>query len=76
MTQPSGHGLVGAPHLVDPSGVVGIWFTEPAGAVIQFLQPARGTVALARFLADTAYVELRRRFAESATGVSTGLSKD
>lgn len=54
-------GLMGPPHLVDAMQVIGVWFTEPPGAVIQFLKPG-GTLQAAQFLAEKARGELLRRF--------------
>src|SRR4249919_1059913 len=31
------------PHLVDESGALRAWFIEPAGALLQFARPDRGT---------------------------------
>lgn len=52
------------PHLLHPSGALGVWFTDPAGMVTQFRMPAAGTVELANFIARLSYaalLELRGR---------------
>jgi hypothetical protein len=50
----------------DPSGCAAIWFTEPPGAVIQFVQPARGDLALVRWLVGPALERLLERFPGSS----------
>lgn len=42
----------GPPHAVFPGGGAAIWFTRPAGFVVQLLQPTHGTAALARFITE------------------------
>lgn len=52
------------PHLLHPSGALGVWFTDPAGMVTQFRLPVAGTVELASFIARLGYaalLELRGR---------------
>jgi len=51
-----------APHLVDPSGTVGASWTEPPGAFLQFMRPARGTAELAEWLTGPCLDQLRERF--------------
>ena len=43
------------PHLLDPSGTVAAWFTEPPGAWFQFVKPARGTDELSEWLTGPAF---------------------
>jgi hypothetical protein len=38
-----------APHVVHPTGAIMIWFTEPAGVVIQVAQPTHVNAELARY---------------------------
>lgn len=51
-----------APHLLDPSGSLGAWFTDPPGAWLQFLKPARGTDELTEWLAGPALSALVAHF--------------
>lgn len=39
-----------APDLIDPTRTVAVWFTDPPGAVIQFVKRERGTIDLAEWL--------------------------
>jgi hypothetical protein len=48
--------------LVDPSRTLAVWFTEPAGIVVQFARRGPGTVAVAQWLAGAASERLRERF--------------
>jgi hypothetical protein len=48
------------PHM--QCGAAAVWFTHPAGLVFQLVEPARLTVQLGAFLADSAYPEAVRRF--------------
>lgn len=50
------------PHLLDPRGNVAAWFTEPPGAWVQFVNPARGTDELTEWLAGPALSALVARF--------------
>jgi hypothetical protein len=50
------------PHVIDESGAVAAWFTEPPGVVLQFIRPARGTTELAKWVVGPAYNQLVRRF--------------
>jgi hypothetical protein len=56
------HVFARAPHLWDPSGTVAAWFTEPPGAWIQFVTPARCTDDLSEWLAGPALEALVQRF--------------
>lgn len=51
-----------APHLLDPSGCVGAWFTEPAGAWFQFVRASRGTDELSEWLGGPALEAVVGRF--------------
>jgi hypothetical protein len=48
------------PHL--KHGALAVWFTHPAGAVVQFQHPVRGTLEYANWLVGPAYAELDKRF--------------
>ena len=48
------------PHL--RYGGAAAWFTAPAGAVLQLVEPTRGTVDLANWIVGPGYDELERRF--------------
>lgn len=52
----------GMPHLLDPSGTLAGWFTEPPGVWLQFTKPARGTDELTEWLAGPALAALLARF--------------
>jgi hypothetical protein len=54
------------PHLTDPSGAIAVWWTDPAGGLMQLTRPARGTVEMAEWLVGPAFELLLARF----TGVS------
>jgi len=49
-----------APHL--SYGGAAVWFTSPPGAVVQLVEPVRGTLDLVNWLVGPAYDELERRF--------------
>jgi hypothetical protein len=53
------------PHVIDDSGVIAAWFTEPPGVVLQFTRPERGTTELARWLVGPGYNQLVRRFPDA-----------
>ncbi|WP_165374357.1 MULTISPECIES: hypothetical protein [Sorangium] len=46
------------PHLLDDSGSVGVWITQPAGMVVQLLRETAATGELARFISVDAYQKL------------------
>ena len=48
------------PHLT--FGPAAVWYTSPPGAVVQVLEPARGTVELSNWMVGVAFEELERRF--------------
>lgn len=50
------------PHLVDDSGALRAWFIEPAGALLQFARPVRGTTQMAEWLVGPAFDVLVQRF--------------
>lgn len=50
------------PHMLDPSGTVAVWFTDPAGAWLQFIKPARATDALSEWIAGPALAAFVARF--------------
>ena len=49
------------PHM--RSGPLAVWFTSPPGVVVQFVEPALGTLELVNWLVGPAYAELDRRAA-------------
>ena len=53
------------PHLLDESGAIACWFTEPPGVVLQFTRPTRGTGELSRWLVGSGYNQLIRRFPDA-----------
>lgn len=58
--------FTGSPHLMDPSQTLAVWFTDPPGAVLQFVRRAPCTVPLAQWMATSARARLVERFASSA----------
>jgi hypothetical protein len=54
------------PHLEDPSGSVAVWYTDPPGVVMQFVQAARGDLTLVRWLVGPARERLLERFPGSS----------
>jgi hypothetical protein len=53
------------PHVIDESGAIAGWFTEPPGVVLQFTRPTRGTNELSKWLVGPGYDLLVRRFPEA-----------
>jgi hypothetical protein len=51
-----------APHVVDPSGVIAAWFTDPPGVLMQFARPSRGTTEMAEWLVGPGFDLLMARF--------------
>ena len=51
-----------APHATDPSGTIALRFTDPPGALLQFVRPARGTTEMAEWLTETGLTLLFARF--------------
>lgn len=43
-------------------GGAAVWFTSPPGAVVQLVEPVRGTLDLVNWIIGPAYDELDRRF--------------
>jgi hypothetical protein len=50
------------PHVIDPTGVIAIWWTEPKGALLQLGQPTRGTAAMAEWLVGPCLELLMQRY--------------
>ena len=50
------------PHLRYQDSVY-VWFTHPAGAVVQLVRPERITIPLTHWMVETAFSELDRRYA-------------
>ncbi|HEX2675580.1 MAG TPA: hypothetical protein VHM19_03050 [Polyangiales bacterium] len=50
------------PHARDPSGKIAVWYTEPAGVVLQLLESCEGTLEMAQWIAGPNAAETRRRF--------------
>lgn len=48
------------PHL--RSGSIAVWFTHPAGGIVQFVEPTRATLPMANWLVGPAIDELMLRF--------------
>ncbi len=46
------------PHLLDDTGSVGVWITQPAGMVVQLLRETVATGEAARFISVDAYQKL------------------
>lgn len=58
------HGSGGAelPHATDPAGSIALRFTDPPGALLQLMRPARGTAEMAEWLAGPGLSLLLARF--------------
>jgi len=54
--------FVVSPHLIDPSGAIAVWWTDPPGAVMQLGEPTRGTTEMAEWLVGPAIDRLLQRF--------------
>jgi hypothetical protein len=52
----------GVPHIVDPSGAIAIYWTDPPGALLQVVQDTRGTSEMAHWLATEGLELLLSRF--------------
>lgn len=52
----------GAPHIVDPTGAIAIYWTDPPGALLQLVQSTRGTSEMAHWLVSDALELLFSRF--------------
>ncbi|XYH94571.1 hypothetical protein ACMHYB_43080 [Sorangium sp. So ce1128] len=46
------------PHLLDDSGSVGVWITQPAGMLVQLVRETVATGEIARFISVDAYQKL------------------
>lgn len=52
----------GVPHIVDPTGSVAVYWTDPPGALVQLVQATRGTSEMAHWLVGEALELLFNRF--------------
>ena len=52
----------GVPHIVDPSGAIAIYWTDPPGALLQVVQATRGTSEMAHWLVNDGLDLLLNRF--------------
>jgi hypothetical protein len=52
----------GVPHIVDPTGTIAVYWTDPPGALVQLVQASRGTSEMAHWLVDEALELLFSRF--------------
>jgi hypothetical protein len=52
----------GVPHIVDPSGAIGVYWTDPPGAILQVVQATRGTSEMAQWLVTDGLDLLLSRF--------------
>ncbi len=59
LTQPA---FATPPHLTDDSETIAVWFTEPAGAVVQMTRASWGTADVAHWLVGPAWDQLLQRF--------------
>lgn len=50
------------PYLVDPSGSLGLYWTDPPGVLVRFIRPARGTTEIAEWLTGVGLDLLAARF--------------
>jgi len=51
-----------APHVVDPTGSIAAWWTDPPGVLVQLTYPTRATTEIAGWLAGPAFDQLLGRF--------------
>jgi hypothetical protein len=54
------------PDVIDPTGTVAAWYTDPPGVIIQFTRPTRGTTELARWVVGPGNDALWRRFRDGS----------
>jgi hypothetical protein len=54
-----------APPDLHGGGVLRAWFTDPPGALVQFMRPSRGTQEMAGWVIGPLYSKLRARFPEA-----------
>lgn len=52
----------GVPHIVDPSGAIAVYWTDPPGALVQVVQATRGTSEMAHWLVTEGLDLLLSRF--------------
>jgi hypothetical protein len=52
----------GVPHIVDPSGAIAVYWTDPPGALLQVVQATRGTSEMAHWLVTDGLDLLLNRF--------------
>ena len=50
------------PDVSDPSGLIAVYWTDPPGAVLRFVRPARGTAKVSEWLIGPAFELLTQRF--------------
>lgn len=50
------------PHLIDPSGSLGVYWTDPPGALVRFIRQERGTAEMAEWLVGEGLSLLLARF--------------
>jgi hypothetical protein len=58
-------GFTTPPDVVDPTGSIAVWWTDPPGVLLQLTRPARGTTAMAEWLIGPLFDALVRRFPEA-----------
>jgi hypothetical protein len=65
-TQSTKHvaGFATPPDVIDPTGAIAVWWTNPPGMFVQLTRPARGTTATAEWLVGPLFAALVRRFPE------------
>lgn len=63
------------PHFLDSTGTMAVWFTEPQGVVLQFVEDGWGNAANVRWLADEPLAELKRRLGDEPLVVVVDLSR-
>jgi hypothetical protein len=57
-------GFATPPDLIDPSGLMAAWWTDPPGVLLQLTRQARGTTAMAEWLSGPFFDAFVRRFPE------------
>jgi hypothetical protein len=60
--QPEAFSFGVIPHLVDPSGVLGVYWLEPPGVLVRFVRAERGTTEMAQWMTSTGIEQVRQRF--------------
>jgi hypothetical protein len=61
--QAAAFAFAATPHFVDPTGVLGVYWLEPAGVLVRFMQPARGTTEMAQWMTSAGLDLVLRRYA-------------